>query len=175
MKSFSGTFFNPGDGVTFESKRGRKAGKVFTGVVKSGPAGKHNYYEVSTPQGQFKVPAVMLKPAKVKADVAKVLKENGQKFDQRKEANVARRDEYQLKDCQMHIDTFQLMPGMVVKNRGVEGWPTVTIHQVDREKGKCQVDTSTARIAQFAAAYGLPMRRNTRSTTWVLANRLYPV
>lgn len=183
MAKGSVQFFRPGDGVSWVSSRGRRSGVTYTGVVKDGPKGKHNYYEVSTPQGQFKVPAAMLKPAKVKPSQAKALAESGQKFDQRKEANKERRDERQLADCQMHIDTFQLMPGMMVKNRGVEGWPEVQILQVDREKGKCQVETSTAvvmnKIAAYDAFHGTNFRglrrRGTRATTWVLANRLYPV
>jgi hypothetical protein len=116
-------FFAAGQGVSWESKR--RGNKTFTGVVKSGPKGKHNYYEVSTPQGQFKVPAAMLKPAKVKKDQAKALAEKGQKFNELRANNREKRDERQVKDCQISMDIHKFVPGMTVVNRGVPGWPKV--------------------------------------------------
>lgn len=167
-------FFRPGDGVSWESKRGRRAGAKYTGVVKDGPKGKHNYYEVSTPQGQFKVPAVMLTPTKVKADQAKTLAEQGQKFDARREANRDKRDEATIKDCQISMDIHKFRPGMLVINRGVPGWPKVEVLAVDYDKGKVQVESSTKRLGEMASLYGINLRRNTRDTKWVYANRLVP-
>lgn len=166
-------FFSPGDGVTWDSKRGRKP-QTYVGVVKSGPAGKHNYYEVSTPQGQFKVPSVMLKPAKVKKDQAAALAEKGQKFDQVREKNRDRRDEMVIKDCQISMDIHKFAKGMLVQNRGVPGWPKVEVLDVDYAKGKVKVESSTARLGLMAEIYGVQLRRNTRDTKWVYANRLVP-
>jgi hypothetical protein len=179
-KANSVQFFRAGDSVTFEGRPKRGIRPTVTGVVTDGPKGKHSYYGVSTSGGQFKVPAKLLKPGKVDKKLAKVLAENGEKFKARKEANVARRDERQLKDCQHHIESWKLVRGMAVKNRGVQGWPVVTILEVDHENGKCQVETSTAvlqdKLDMYKMATGFELGRRIckRRTTWVLANRLYP-
>lgn len=174
MAKGSVQFFRPGDGVSWVSSRGRRSGVTYTGVVKDGPKGKHNYYEVSTPQGQFKVPAAMLKPAKVKPTEAKALAEKGQKFDERKEANREKRDEATVRDCQISMDIHKFTRGMLVINRGVPGWPKVTVLDVDYAKGKVLVESSTKRLGELASLYGISLRRNTRDSKWVYANRLVP-
>jgi len=167
-------FFRAGDGVTWVSSRGRRSGVTYTGVVKDGPKGKHSYYEVSTPQGQFKVPAAMLKPAKVQKKQAEALAEQGQKFDDRRDANREKREERTVKDCQISMDVHKFVRGMLVINRGVPGWPKVTVLDTDYAKGKVLVESSTKRLGEMASLYGISLRRNTRDSKWVYANRLVP-
>lgn len=168
-------YYKRGDHVEFTGTRGRRSGQLFQGVVTDGPTGKQMYYSVSCTEGQFKVAASILKPSAVGNVVAKSLLANGDSFHARNEKNKELRTENNAKRCLDHIDFFKLSPGMVVKNKGVEGWPTVTIYEVDRETGKCKVDSSTAGAAQLVRQYGLSIRRNFKSTSWVLANRLFPV
>ncbi len=181
MKTNSVQFFVKGDSVSFEGKPKRGIRPTIVGVVMDGPKGKHAYYSVSTTNGQFKVPARLLKPGKVDKKAAAALTAQGQKFAERRASNVARRDERQLKDCQLHIEIHKLARGMQVKNRGVEGWPVVTILEVDVENGKCKVTTSTAALQdkldmyKMATGFELGRRICKRRTTWVLANRLFAV
>jgi hypothetical protein len=63
---------------------------------------------------------------------------------------------------------------MTVVNRGVPGWPKVQVLDTDYAKGKVKVESSTARLGLMAELYGVNLRRNTRDTKWVLANRLVP-
>lgn len=174
-------WFKAGETVQFEGRPKRGIRPTITGVVTDGPKGKHSFYGVSTIQGQFKVPARLLKPGKVDKKAAKALVEQGEKFKVRKEANVEKRDARQLENCQYHIDSWKLTRGQQVKNRGVHGWPVVQILEVDRDNGKCKVTTSTAALQDtvdlYEAATGFQLGRRIckRRTTWVLADRLFPV
>lgn len=170
-------WYKSGDAVQWTSKRGRTSGQVTVGVVVDGPKGKHSYYTVSTAGQTFKVPSIMLSPSKVAPKLAKALEEKGQKFKETLARNVAKRDEEQLRACQRHLDTFpEIVRGATVKNRGVQGWPHVMVYEVDREAGKVKVESSTAALRDLAELHGLTLGRGrTRRSTWVLANRLYPV
>lgn len=171
--------FEQGATVKWESKRGRRAGQVYSGVVMGGPKGKHDYYEVSTPQGQFKVPAVMLTRTKVARKDAVTLSDRGKAFQEKKARNSEARDAALLRACQNHLDIYasEIARGRVVENRGVPGWPQVVVHEVDREAGKVKVDTSKVAFDDILACHGVSrpgVHRKVR-TVWVLANRLYPV
>jgi hypothetical protein len=176
-------WFKAGDTVQFEGRPKRGVRPTITGVVTNGPKGKHSYYGVSTASGQFKVPARLLKPGKVDKKAKANLEIAGAKFAERKASNVEKRDARQLADCQSHMDFFKLARHMQVKNRGVQGWPVVTVLEVDRDRGKCKVTTSTAALMDkvelmdmaYGTSFGSLRRRGVRRTTWVLANRLFPV
>jgi hypothetical protein len=166
--------FNVGDAVEFDGRPKRGVKPVLTGVVKDGPKGKHFYYEVSTASGQFKVPAKLLRKGELAKKAAEALQETGQKFDDRRVSNREKRNEAAVKDCQISMDIHKFTRGMLVINRGVPGWPKVTVLDVDYAKGKVLVESSTKRLGELASLYGVSLRRNTRDSKWVYANRLVP-
>ena len=171
------TTFSREQPVQFTSPK--RDNRTWVGVVVSGPSGKHDYYEVRcTDDRSYRVPAQMLKPAKLTPAQRGALLAAGERFLDNRDANAAAREAAVIRAGRSHIERHAFAPGAVVQNRGTMGWPKVVILAVERDSGKCVVTNWKAGFRDRLLMAGITdhgrLARAKDSVT-VYANRLHPI